>query len=83
LVSTLAQTLSDVMTREALRVEVKTADVLREPARPIVYLFLVDASLAIAFGDPIVTWAAARCTRDRARRRLPPRERAQPKRPVM
>ena len=59
LVSPLAQTLSDAMTREALRVEVTTADVLREPPRPIVYLFLLDASLAIAFADPIVTWAAA------------------------
>jgi DNA-binding response OmpR family regulator len=58
-VSPLAQTLSDAMTREALRVEVTTADVLREPAQPIVYLFLLDASLAIAFADPIVTWAAA------------------------
>lgn len=58
-VTPLARTLSDAMTREALRVEMTTADVLREPARPIVYLFLLDASLAIAFADPIVTWAAA------------------------
>lgn len=59
LVSPLATTLSDAMTREALRVEVTTADVLREAPRPIVHLFLLDASLAIAFADPIVTWAAA------------------------
>jgi DNA-binding response OmpR family regulator len=58
-VTPLAQTLSEAMTREALRVEVTTADVLREPARGIVYLFLLDASLAIAFADPIVKWAAA------------------------
>ena len=57
-VTPLSQTLSEAMTREALRVEVATADVLREPARPIVYLFLLDASLAIAFADPIVQWAA-------------------------
>jgi DNA-binding response OmpR family regulator len=55
----LAHTLCDVMSREALRVELTTADVLREPARPIVHLFLLDASFAIAFADPIVTWAAA------------------------
>jgi DNA-binding response OmpR family regulator len=58
LVSPLAHTLSDAMMRESMRVEVTTADVLREPARPIVYMFLLDASLAIAFADPIVTWAA-------------------------
>ncbi|HEY5948412.1 MAG TPA: response regulator transcription factor [Kofleriaceae bacterium] len=59
LVSPLAQTLSDAMTREALHVEVTTADVLRDPPRSIVYLFLLDASLAIAFADPIVKWAVA------------------------
>jgi DNA-binding response OmpR family regulator len=47
------------MTREALRVEVTTADVLREAPRPIVYLFLLDPSLAIAFADPIVKWATS------------------------
>src|SRR5688572_5465215 len=59
LVSPLAQTLSDAMVRESMRVEVTTADVLRDAPRPIVYLFLLDASLAIAFADPIVTWANA------------------------
>jgi len=58
-VSLLVRTLSDAMGREALRVEVTTADVLREVPRPIVYLFLLDASLAIAFADPIVAWAGA------------------------
>jgi two-component system phosphate regulon response regulator PhoB len=58
-VSPLAQTLSDAMIREAVRVDMTTADVLREPPRPVVYLFLLDASLAIAFADPIVRWAAA------------------------
>ena len=57
LISPLAQSLSDAMGREALRVEITTADVLRQPARPIVHLFLFDASLAIAFADPIVAWA--------------------------
>jgi DNA-binding response OmpR family regulator len=56
--SGLSQTLTDAMTREALRVDVTTADVLRDPPRAMVYLFLLDASLAIAFADPIVTWAA-------------------------
>lgn len=57
LISPLAQTLSDAMTRESLRVEITTADVLRQPPRAIVHLFLFDASLAIAFADPIVAWA--------------------------
>src|SRR6266542_2439209 len=57
-VTGLARTLSEAMMREALRVEVMTADVLREAPRPIVYLFLLDASLAIAFADPIVMWAS-------------------------
>lgn len=58
-VSPLARTLSEAMQREALRVEITTADVMRQPARPIVYLFLLDAPLAIAFADPIVKWATA------------------------
>lgn len=45
------------MSREALCVEVTSADVLREPPKGAVYLFVVDAPLAIAFADPIVTWA--------------------------
>lgn len=57
-VTPLSQQLRDAMVREALRVDVTTADVLREAARPIVYLFLLDAPLAIAFADPIVQWAA-------------------------
>jgi len=57
LISPLAHSLSEAMGRESLRVEITTADVLRNPARPIVHLFLFDASLAIAFADPIVAWA--------------------------
>ena len=57
-VSQLATTLSDAMMREALRVDVTNADVLREPPQPTVYMFLLDASLAIPFADPIVNWAA-------------------------
>ena len=59
LISPLAQTLSDAMARESLRVEITSADVLRHPARPIVHVFVFDASLAIAFADPIVAWAAS------------------------
>jgi DNA-binding response OmpR family regulator len=54
----LAQQLSAAIARESMRLEVMTADVLRERPRPGVYLFLLDASLAIAFADPIVAWAA-------------------------
>jgi two-component system, OmpR family, phosphate regulon response regulator PhoB len=59
LISPLAKALADAMGRESLRVEITTADVLRQPPRPIVHLFLFDASLAIAFADPIVAWANA------------------------
>ena len=59
LISPLARVLSDAMGRESLKVEITTADVLRHPARPIVHLFLFDASLAIAFADPIVSWSVA------------------------
>lgn len=45
------------MNRESLRVEITTADVLRAAPRPIVHIFMFDASLAIAFADPIVKWA--------------------------
>jgi DNA-binding response OmpR family regulator len=58
LISPLAHRLSEAMTRESLRTEITTADVLRAPPRPIVHLFIFDASLAIAFADPIVTWAS-------------------------
>jgi len=58
LVSPLARSLADAMTREALNVEVTTADVLRQPARPIVHLFIFDSSLAIAFADAIVQWGS-------------------------
>lgn len=58
-VTSLAHTLAEAMQREALRVEIATADILRQPVQPIVYLFLLDASLAIAFADPIVKWATA------------------------
>lgn len=57
LISPLAESLSAAMTRESLRVEITTAEVLRRPARALVHLFLFDASLAIAFGEPIVAWA--------------------------
>ena len=57
-VTQLANTLSDAMTRETMRVEVTTADVLREAPQPTVYMFLLDAALAIPFADPIVSWAA-------------------------
>jgi DNA-binding response OmpR family regulator len=54
----LARGLSEILTREAIRVEIATADVLRQPARPIVYVFLLDPPLALAFADPIASWAA-------------------------
>ncbi len=55
----LAQVLCDAMRRETIRVEITTADVLRQPARPIVHLFLFDTSIAVAFAEPIVVWATA------------------------
>lgn len=53
------------MSREALHVDVTTADVLREPPKPIVHVFLLDAGLAIAFAEPIVAWALAAQARPR------------------
>jgi DNA-binding response OmpR family regulator len=55
----LARALADVLAREAIRGEIASADVLRQPARPIVYVFLLDPPLAMAFADPITAWASA------------------------
>jgi alanyl-tRNA synthetase len=39
------------MAREALSVVVTNADVLRQPPMPVVHVFVVDASLALAFAS--------------------------------
>jgi hypothetical protein len=43
--------------RDALRVEVGSADVLRAPADATVYVFWFDAALGVVLADRIVAWA--------------------------
>ena len=52
--------LADELRRDALRVEVGSADVLRVRAAPRVYVFCCDAALAIALADRIVAWGGGR-----------------------
>ncbi len=59
IVSPVAQLLVDAMSREAIRADVTTADVLREPPHASVYVFLLEPALAMAFADRIVCWARA------------------------
>lgn len=44
--------------RDSLRVEVASADVLRQVALPSVYVFWFDAALGVVLADRICAWAA-------------------------
>lgn len=54
-----AQRVVAALRRDSLDVELMTADVLRSPAAPIVYVFWFDAALGGVLADRIVTWANA------------------------
>ena len=43
--------------RDALRIDLATADVLRNPASSLVYVFWFDAALGVVLADRIVGWA--------------------------
>ncbi|HEY1553452.1 MAG TPA: response regulator transcription factor [Kofleriaceae bacterium] len=51
------QHLASELRREALRVDVATADVLRMPPAATVYVFCFDAAIAIAVADRVAAWA--------------------------
>jgi DNA-binding response OmpR family regulator len=51
------QRLAIELRREALRVDVATADVLRSPPAATVYVFCFDAAIAIAVADRVAAWA--------------------------
>lgn len=55
--SAVAKGVAMELRRDALRIDLMTADVLRAPARPLVYAFWFDAALGIALSDRIVSWA--------------------------
>jgi DNA-binding response OmpR family regulator len=55
-----AQVLASQLRRDALRVEVSDADVLRRPAEPRVYVFCFDAALGSAIAPTVVKWAEDR-----------------------
>ena len=57
--SAVARPLVDALTLEAMRVGTIGPEVLREPARPVVYLFLLDAAVTYTVADPIAAWARA------------------------
>jgi len=49
--------LADELQRDSLRPETATADVLRAPPRPGVYVFCFDAAIAVALATRIVEWS--------------------------
>lgn len=52
-----AYALSRALRRDALHVDVTSADVLRQPAERRVYVFCCDAALAVVLAERIVEWA--------------------------
>jgi DNA-binding response OmpR family regulator len=54
-----ADSVASDLRRDSLKVEVTTADVLRSPSRPLVYVFWFDAALGVVLADRIVEWANA------------------------
>ncbi len=59
-VTTQTHGLADELRRDALLVDVSTADVLREAASARVYVFCCDGALAIVLADRIVEWGGGR-----------------------
>jgi len=57
-VSPTTHTLASDLRRDSLRVEVGSADVLRSPPTPSVFVFWFDAALGVVLADRIVEWAA-------------------------
>jgi DNA-binding response OmpR family regulator len=52
--------LADELRRDAVHVDVSSADVLRDTAGARVYVFCCDAALSIVLADRIVEWAGGR-----------------------
>jgi len=57
-VSSATHELATDLRRDSLRVEVASADVLRQLALPSVYVFWFDAALGVVLADRICEWAA-------------------------
>jgi DNA-binding response OmpR family regulator len=55
-----AHRLADGLRRDALVVDVTSADVLRQPAEQRVYVFCCEAALAVALAERIVEWSERR-----------------------
>ena len=57
--SAAAERVAAELRRDAVRIELATADVLRTAAGPAVYVFWFDAALGVVLADRIVDWANA------------------------
>ena len=57
--SAAAERVAAELRRDAVRIELATADVLRTAAGPAVYVFWFDAALGVVLADRIVEWANA------------------------
>jgi DNA-binding response OmpR family regulator len=57
-VSPMTHELAADLRRDSLQVEVSSADVLRGPALPAVYVFWFDAALGVVLADRVCEWAA-------------------------
>jgi hypothetical protein len=60
LITPQAHGLAEDLRRDALVVDVTSADVLRQSVEPRVYVFCCDAALAVALAGRIVEWAEGR-----------------------
>ena len=59
-VSAQMHTLAEDLRRESLRIDVSSADVMREPSEPRIYVFCFDAALAVVLAERIVEWGRGR-----------------------
>jgi DNA-binding response OmpR family regulator len=59
-VSPQIHTLAEDLRREALQIDVSSADVMREVAQPRIYVFSFDAALAVVLAERIVEWGRGR-----------------------
>lgn len=59
-VSPTIHALAEALRRESLQIDVSSADVMREPPQPRIYVFCFDAALAVVLAERVVEWGNGR-----------------------
>jgi hypothetical protein len=59
-VSPQIHSLADELRRDALLIDVSSADVMRDDAEPRIYIFCFDAALAVVLAERVVQWGGGR-----------------------